>query len=457
MRKYIAIMLVILIISMGVAFQASFAAAYTDEVFIEDEALSYGLKSILNKPVDEPLTTEDLASLKVVDLRSLGIKSLAGLEHAVNMTHLRLSGNEISDLAPISKIKTLREVDVRSNYITSIEELAELTDLGRLYISNNGVASIEVVSNFPRLHTLLISGNPIDRLDALEEAKALSWLEATDNGITDISVLAELPALRYIQLDNNEIEDLSPLDHLTETLEGISMNNNEITDIAPLASLTNLRSIQLANNQIYDLAPLADLAELSELQLSGNRIWDISPLAEHDFIYYPANRVGNVLEYYSLGLADNYLDLSEGSDTLDIFEEITANDRDKRSQGELQRLIIGSSTAYAGSMEFSLETAPYISDNRTYVPLRFAAEQLGADVEWNPDHSEVTIQAGDTTIRWEEGSRQVNVNGRIERYDVPLMQQHGSLFVPVRFISDQLNADTAFINETKTALIFNKE
>ncbi|MCM3128584.1 MULTISPECIES: leucine-rich repeat domain-containing protein [unclassified Paenibacillus] len=454
MGKYISIILIFLIISMSVAGQASFAKAYNEEIFIEDEALSYGLKSILNKPANEPLTAEDLASLTVVDLRSLGIKSLAGLEHAVNMTHLRLSGNEISDLAPISEIETLREVDVRNNYVTSIEELAGLTDLGRLYISNNGVASIEAVRNFPRLHTLLISGNPVQSLNALEEAKALSWLEATDNGITDISVLAELPSLRYIQLDNNHIENLSPLEHLTETLEGISMNNNEITDIAPLASLTSLRSIKLANNQIYDLAPLEDLAELSELQLSGNRIWDISPLADHDFIYFPANRNGNVQEYYSLGLADNYLDLSEGSDTLDIFEKITANDRDKRSQGELQRLIIGSSTAYAGSVGFPLESAPYISDNRTYVPLRFAAEQLGADVEWNQDLSEVTIQNGETTIRWREGSRQVDVDGRIERYDVPLMKQHGSLFVPVRFISDQLNADTAFINKTKTTLIF---
>jgi len=35
--------------------------------------------------------------------------------------------------------------------------------------------------------------------------------------------------------------------------------------------------------------------------------------------------------------------------------------------------------------------APYISNSRTLVPLRFVAESLGADVDWNPNTKVVTV------------------------------------------------------------------
>ena len=35
--------------------------------------------------------------------------------------------------------------------------------------------------------------------------------------------------------------------------------------------------------------------------------------------------------------------------------------------------------------------APLIIDNRTYVPIRFVAEELGATVDWNADTQEIVI------------------------------------------------------------------
>lgn len=36
--------------------------------------------------------------------------------------------------------------------------------------------------------------------------------------------------------------------------------------------------------------------------------------------------------------------------------------------------------------------APLIIDNRTYVPIRFVAEELGATVDWNADTQEIVIR-----------------------------------------------------------------
>jgi internalin A len=39
-----------------------------------------------------------------------------------------------------------------------------------------------------------------------------------------------------------------------------------------------------------------------------------------------------------------------------------------------------------------MDTAPFIKDNRTFVPIRFVSENLGANVYWNGEKREVTIE-----------------------------------------------------------------
>ncbi|MEN6461857.1 MAG: glycosyl hydrolase family 18 protein [Syntrophomonas sp.] len=53
--------------------------------------------------------------------------------------------------------------------------------------------------------------------------------------------------------------------------------------------------------------------------------------------------------------------------------------------------IIGSREAKVNGKTYYLDTAPYVHNNRTFVPLRFIAEQLGAVVGWNNWNREVTI------------------------------------------------------------------
>lgn len=41
--------------------------------------------------------------------------------------------------------------------------------------------------------------------------------------------------------------------------------------------------------------------------------------------------------------------------------------------------------------EVTLDSPAFIENDRTYTPLRFIAEKLGADVDWNGETQEVTI------------------------------------------------------------------
>ncbi|WP_228469367.1 leucine-rich repeat domain-containing protein [Paenibacillus sp. JNUCC31] len=67
----------------------------------------------MNKNDDESLTKEDLESLTDVNLSGKGIKSLQGLEYAVNVTKLSLSGNQIADISPLSDAVNLTTVVIK--------------------------------------------------------------------------------------------------------------------------------------------------------------------------------------------------------------------------------------------------------------------------------------------------------------------------------------------------------
>ena len=64
----------------------------------------------------------------------------------------------------------------------------------------------------------------------------------------------------------------------------------------------------------------------------------------------------------------------------------------KKNNTSIQ-LTIGSTNALKNGIKIILEVPPTIYNDRTYVPLRFVAEALGAQVVWDPTNQEVQIKS----------------------------------------------------------------
>ncbi|WP_372238264.1 stalk domain-containing protein [Paenibacillus sp. FSL R7-0273] len=244
--------------------------------------------------------------------------------------------------------------------------------------------------------------------------------------------------------------DLRPLAGLAN-LWRLDAANNNIKDLAPLSKLTDLLTLNLSSNQIYDLEPLRNLQSLGYLYLNNNRVWDLEPIQQRSF--FPYYDTGAFIE--PLALQNNYLDLSQGSKTYKLFVELAGNELPV-GQRKTQRLVIGSTTAYVGESAYRITAAPFIQTGRTYVPIRFISEKLGATVNWNQSTKEVTIQKDGKTIRWTVGNRQVKVNQQTVMQDAPLLLKNGSTFVPVRFVAEQLNTSVEYMGSKHMVVIFKK-
>ena len=82
---------------------------------------------------------------------------------------------------------------------------------------------------------------------------------------------------------------------------------------------------------------------------------------------------------------------------------------------------------------------PFIEDDRTYVPLRFIGEAFDAEVNWNADAKEITINLGETLIKMNIGKTEYTVNGEVKEMDVAPFIREDRTIVPVRFVSEALD------------------
>jgi len=106
------------------------------------------------------------------------------------------------------------------------------------------------------------------------------------------------------------------------------------------------------------------------------------------------------------------------------------------------------------NQEIAFDVAPYINEHgRTMVPIRFVSESLGAGVDWNHTEKEVTITATDKVIKLWIGKDTATLNGHSQKMDTVPVINGGRTFVPVRFVSDFLGAATEWNETSRTVFI----
>ncbi len=96
---------------------------------------------------------------------------------------------------------------------------------------------------------------------------------------------------------------------------------------------------------------------------------------------------------------------------------------------------------------------PFIENNRTYVPIRFIAEELGYDVKWNGKEKKVTISNEGKTVELKIDSKEMKVNGKSVSLDAPARLRDDRTFVPLRAIAEAFGINVDWSNDYKSAFI----
>ena len=98
---------------------------------------------------------------------------------------------------------------------------------------------------------------------------------------------------------------------------------------------------------------------------------------------------------------------------------------------------VGSKTMFVNGKAYEKDAAPVIMNDRTLVPIRFVTESLGGKVAWNAETKEVTLVIDGKEIK-------MTIGKVLEKYGVAPVILNDRTYVPVRFVADELGATTTW-------------
>ena len=99
---------------------------------------------------------------------------------------------------------------------------------------------------------------------------------------------------------------------------------------------------------------------------------------------------------------------------------------------------IGSTIMNVNGANRIMDVAPYIKAGRTYVPVRYLGEALGANVQWDEATKTVTLTKADKTVVLVIGSTIAKVNGADVQMDVAPEIVNGRTMLPARWVAEGL-------------------
>ncbi len=116
-------------------------------------------------------------------------------------------------------------------------------------------------------------------------------------------------------------------------------------------------------------------------------------------------------------------------------------------------LTIGQKDATIDGKTVSNDVTPKIVNDRTMLPIRFIAEALGAKVDWIEESQTVKITAENIDISLVIGEDFATVNGEKIDLDSPSFIENDRTYLPIRFVSEKLGADVKWDDTTQTVNI----
>ena len=112
---------------------------------------------------------------------------------------------------------------------------------------------------------------------------------------------------------------------------------------------------------------------------------------------------------------------------------------------------------YAKEKEIKFDTPPIIKEGRTLIPIRALATAYGFEVSWNEETNEVTLMKDGNKIQLRINSREAYVNGEKIELDVPAETYNSRTVIPLKFVAEKMGLNVDWDEETQTIDISDSE
>lgn len=319
----------------------------------------------------------------------------------------------------------------------------------------SNVASAETLT-VPKTQTTLNAPSELIATGASRSTIKLLWKDnnnnesgysierKTDNGV--FVLITKLPAKYSSYTDTSVSKGFTYTYRVMATGDGISTKDSDYSNEAAANTRSTTSSV---------LRPPSNLTVVALSTSQINLAWTDNATNESGYSIERATGKGsfeiittlpvNTTTYIDQGLQDNTsytyrvraLGASENSPYSNLSNATTG--KEAPNQAVMLKFYIGSSEYYINDRSNWMDTAPIISDERTLLPITYAAAPLGISVNWNESERKVTLSRKDTMIEMWIDQSIARING-VDTYIDP-----GNLNVAPRIFDNRTMLPLSFV------------
>lgn len=207
------------------------------DIVFQEPLIERAVRLQLGKTADEPITQEDLLSVKELyifgdslvatneedlhagaqrlfesdKMKEGPIRSLADLSKMPNLNQIFLSMQRITDISPLASLQNLEVVDLKNNPVTDISPLGELKFLKRVTLFDTRVTDLSPLSSCPMLCELEAGKLPIQSPAAFDGLDGLQRLSMSEGAMDTLDGIENFPQLEFFEVGGVIDGDLTPL------------------------------------------------------------------------------------------------------------------------------------------------------------------------------------------------------------------------------------------------------
>lgn len=152
-------------------------------------------------------STDDLhnmAYLREIFVSQAGITSLEPLAVCLLLEKLTLDGTRVSNLGPLSSMKTLRSLSFPRHPVQDLTPISFLP-LRYLNCENNPIEDLQPIGRILTMEELICAGTQVDDLSPMASLVQLRHLDCGNTEIKKLNPLEELPALTLLECYNTKV------------------------------------------------------------------------------------------------------------------------------------------------------------------------------------------------------------------------------------------------------------
>jgi TolA-binding protein len=140
-------------------------------------------------------------------------------------------------------------------------------------------------------------------------------------------------------------------------------------------------------------------------------------------------------------------------DSLQARLDLVSQDLQALPDANIAKFVVGQNSYYTGDTQNTMDAAPLISDGRVLVPVRYLADALGAQTDWDSKAEKVTISKGGTAVELIIGNATITVNSRETQMDAVPFISNGRTFLPARYVAESLGFTVLWDASTRAVTV----